>query len=303
MRELQTTSPRGLDRESLPFRLFEKAKRFGIWNPSEIDFAQDRADWVKLAEDERDLLLRLTAMFQAGEESVTLDLLPLIQVIAGEGRIEEEMFLTSFLWEEAKHVDLFRRFLDEVTGERRDLTAFHSPSYRSILYEALPEAMHRLRNDRSAEAVAQASVTYNMIVEGVLAETGYQGYLTILENRSLMPGIRHGVRLLKQDESRHIAYGVYLLSRLVAEGGQPVWEAVQERMEALLPPALGVVQEMFSPYDPIPFGVDPEQFLGFAMTQFQYRYERVERAAREGVVADDPADSDTADSGAGAALS
>lgn len=35
-------------------------------------------------------------MFQAGEESVTLDLLPLIQVIAGEGRIEEEMFLTSF---------------------------------------------------------------------------------------------------------------------------------------------------------------------------------------------------------------
>jgi ribonucleoside-diphosphate reductase beta chain len=163
--------------------------------------------------------------------------------------------------------------------------------------------MHRLRDDRSAEAVAQASATYNMIVEGVLAETGYQGYLKILENRSLMPGIRHGVRLLKQDESRHIAYGIYLLSRLVAEGGQPVWEAVQKRMEALLPAALGVVQEMFSPYDPIPFEVDPEQFLGFALTQFQYRYERVERAAREGVVADDPADSDTADSGAGAALS
>ena len=87
MRELQTTSTRGLDRTSLPFRLFEKAKRFGIWDPSDIDFAQDRADWAKLSEDERDLLLRLTAMFQAGEESVTLDLLPLIQVIAGEGRI------------------------------------------------------------------------------------------------------------------------------------------------------------------------------------------------------------------------
>ena len=26
-------------------RLFEKAKRFGIWNPSEIDFTQDAADW------------------------------------------------------------------------------------------------------------------------------------------------------------------------------------------------------------------------------------------------------------------
>jgi ribonucleoside-diphosphate reductase beta chain len=31
-------------------------------------------------------------------------------VIAQEGRLEEEMFLTSFLWEEAKHVEFFSRF-------------------------------------------------------------------------------------------------------------------------------------------------------------------------------------------------
>ena len=279
MRVLQTTGLRGLDRSSLPFRLFEKAKRFGIWNPAEIDFARDRADWAALADEERDLLLRLTSMFQAGEESVTLDLLPLIQVIAGEGRIEEEMFLTSFLWEEAKHVDLFRRFLDEVAGERRDLAVYHSPSYRAIVYEALPEAMGRLRHDGSAVALARAAVTYNMIVEGVLAETGYQGYLSILESRSILPGICAGVRLLRQDESRHIAYGVHLLSRLVADGGPEVWRAIQEQMESLLPPALGVVHEMFSPYDPIPFAVDPEQFLGVAMTQFQYRFSRIERAA------------------------
>ncbi|MEO7795217.1 MAG: R2-like ligand-binding oxidase [Thermoanaerobaculia bacterium] len=284
MRELQTTSLRGLDRGSLPFRLFEKAKRFGIWNPATIDFGQDRLDWCRLAEPERDLLLRLTSMFQAGEESVTLDLLPLIQVIAGEGRIEEEMFLTSFLWEEAKHVDLFRRFLDEVTGDRRDLAGFHSPSFRAIVYEALPEAMGRLRSDSSPVAVARAAVTYNMIVEGVLAETGYQGYLSILESRGILPGICAGVRLLRQDESRHIAYGVHLLSRLVAEGGPEVWKAVEAEMEALLPPALGVVQEMFSPYAPIPFGVDPEQFLEFAMTQFQYRFARIERAGKDGLV-------------------
>ncbi len=284
MRELKTTSLRGLDRSTLPFRLFEKAKRFGIWNPATIDFAQDRLDWVRLAEPERDLLLRLTSMFQAGEESVTLDLLPLIQVIAGEGRIEEEMFLTSFLWEEAKHVDLFRRFLDEVTGDRRDLAGFHSPSFRAIVYEALPEAMGQLQSDSSAVAVARAAVTYNMIVEGVLAETGYQGYLSILESRGILPGICAGVRLLRQDEARHIAYGVHLLSRLVAEGGPEVWQAIEAQMERLLPPALGVVQEMFSPYDPVPFGVDPEQFLGFAMTQFQYRFARIERARSEGLV-------------------
>ena len=56
-------------------------------------------------------MLRLTSMFQAGEEAVVLDLLPLVAVVAAEGRLEEELYLTSFLWEEAKHVETFRRFL------------------------------------------------------------------------------------------------------------------------------------------------------------------------------------------------
>jgi ribonucleoside-diphosphate reductase beta chain len=110
------TTTRGLDRDLLPMRLFEKAKRLGIWNPTDIDLEKDANDWLNLKDDEKDLILRLLAMFVAGEEAVTLDLLPLIQVIAQEGRIEEEMFLTSFLFEEAKHTDFFRRFLDEVAN-------------------------------------------------------------------------------------------------------------------------------------------------------------------------------------------
>ena len=99
------TTTHGLRRDAPAMRLYEKAKRLGIWNPSDIDLRRDRADWLALADDERDILLRLTAMFQAGEEAVTLDLLPLIMTIAAEGRIEEEMFLTTFLFEEAKHTD------------------------------------------------------------------------------------------------------------------------------------------------------------------------------------------------------
>ena len=90
------TTTTGLDRQSPPMRLFEKAKKFGIWNPSDIDLSQDVQDWQTLAADEQDMLLRLMAMFVGGEEAVTLDLLPLIQVIASEGRLEEEMFLTTF---------------------------------------------------------------------------------------------------------------------------------------------------------------------------------------------------------------
>jgi ribonucleoside-diphosphate reductase beta chain len=271
------TTTRGLRRQSPPMRLFEKAKRLGIWNPSDIDFSQDKADWARLTADEQDLVLRLTALFQAGEEAVTLDLLPLIMAIAAEGRLEEEMFLTTFLFEEAKHTDFFRRFLDEVTGTTADLSHYHTDNYRFLFYEALPDALQQLMTDRSPAAQARASVTYNMVVEGVLAETGYHAYLTALERNNLMPGQCAGIRLLKQDESRHIAYGVFLLSRLLA-ADDSLWEVIEATMNELLPAALGVIGDAFACYDPIPFGLVYEDFTDYALNQFQKRVERIERA-------------------------
>jgi len=138
-----TTAATGLRRDTPPMRLFEKAKRFGIWNPSEIDFRQDTHDWQHLTHLEQDVLLHLTALFQAGEEAVTGDILPLLLTVSQEGRVEEELYLTTFLFEEAKHTDFFRRFLDEVAGAHHDLSHYHSPSYREIIYTALPAAARR----------------------------------------------------------------------------------------------------------------------------------------------------------------
>lgn len=280
-RVMQTTSPRGLDHDLPPMRLWRKAKRAGIWDPEDVDFNRDAEDWQSLSALEKEVLVHLASLFQAGEEAVTLDLLPLIMVIAQEGRLEEEMYLTSFLWEEAKHVELFRRFLDEVAGDRTDLARFHGPAYRSIFYDALPAALRRLRDDASPPAQAEASVTYNMIVEGVLAETGYHAYYEILARHGLMPGMQRGVSLLKSDEARHLAYGVFLLSRLVAEHGEPVWRAIERRMDELLPAAIDLIREMFERYEELPFGLQPELFTSFATHQFERRLERIERARRQ----------------------
>jgi ribonucleoside-diphosphate reductase beta chain len=258
-------------------RLFEKAKRFGIWNPSELDFTQDRRDWLALSDVERDVILRLTALFQSGEEAVTLDLLPLIMAIAREGRIEEEMFLTTFLWEEAKHTDFFRRFLDDVAGVKHDLTDYHTANYRTIIYDALPQALNALITDASPAAQVRASVTYNMIVEGVLAETGYHAYHSMLERNGLMPGQSQGIKLLKQDESRHIAYGIYLISRLIAED-ESLWDVAEQSMNLLLMPALGVIEDVFALYNPVPFGLQVEEFTAYATMQFQKRYLRLQAA-------------------------
>lgn len=271
------TTQRGLNRQLPAMRLYEKAKRFGIWNPSDIDLRQDAREWLALLPDEQDLLLRLTAMFQAGEEAVTLDLLPLVMAIARDGRIEEEIYLTTFLFEEAKHTDFFNRFLSEVAGQTSDLACYHTESYRRIFYQALPQTLQALLNDPSPTALIRASVTYNMIVEGVLAETGYHGYFTVLDQAQMMPGARQGITLLKQDESRHIAYGIFLISRLLA-ADDSLWPVVEETMNSLLPDALAVVGEAFESYDPIPFGLEPEVFTHFALNQFQKRIERIERA-------------------------
>src|SRR5256885_10680430 len=78
-------------------QLFQKAKRLGTWDPQALDLSKDAADWAGFSEVERDFLLRTLVLFQAGEEGVTSDLLPLIMAVAAEGRLEEEIYLTSFL--------------------------------------------------------------------------------------------------------------------------------------------------------------------------------------------------------------
>jgi len=260
--------------------LFEQAKKHGIWNPSEIDLTRDRQDWEKLSRDEKDFLLRLTALFVAGEEAVTLDLLPMIQVIANEGRTEEHLYLTSFLFEEAKHVDFFSRILREVCDAPPDLTHYQSPSFKIIIYQALPNALQALRTDPSPEAQARAACLYNMIVEGMLAETGYHGYYTVIDRFNILPGIREGIGRVRLDESRHIAYGVYLLSRLMTSDPS-LWDEVEMTMNALYTPALGVISDIFSFYTPAPFGILHEEFSAFGTAQFQKRLDRIRKAQNQ----------------------
>ena len=274
-----TMAQRGLDRDSYPMKLFEKAKVFGVWNPSEFDLAQDIQDWHTLTADEQRLIIHLTALFGAGEEAVTLDLLPLIHVIASEGRIEEEMFLTTFLWEEAKHTDFFDRFLREVAQFDGDRAAFHGAGYRKLIHEMLPSALGALNTDHSPTAQIRASVTYNMIVEGTLAETGYHAFYTILKGRNILPATVQAIQKLQQDESRHIAYGLYLLSRLLAANPKE-WRTLEATMVQGLLHVNAIINDIFSQYKPMPFNLNITTFLMYALSQYQKRHHRLSQARK-----------------------
>ncbi|MGE7778934.1 R2-like ligand-binding oxidase [Peribacillus sp. NPDC097264] len=277
MRKTITATSRGLMIDSFPYRLYQKAKKVGTWNPAAIDYTKDAEDWKILSIGQKNSILRLLSQFQAGEEAVTLDLLPLIMAIAKDGRIEEEMYLTTFLFEEAKHTEFFRTVLDAI-GEKGELNPMLTDTYKQVFHVILPSAMERLITDQSPEAVADAATVYNMFVEGVLAETGYFSFYKSLESSKLMPGLLEGVGNLKRDESRHIGYGTFLLQRLICEHPHIYDDVVMKRMEELTPLAFKIIDEGFQEPDLEAFDNEPDEFVNFAMKQLKVRMEILSRA-------------------------
>jgi len=270
-----------LRHDTVPMRLYHDAKRLGAWDPRSLDLRRDVDDWARFTVAERDVLLRLTVLFQAAEESMTRDLLPLVMAVVREERLEEQLFLTTFLADEAKHTEFFRRVLDEVCRQSGDLQRYQTPSFRRLFAERLPDAMQRLLADPSPAGQAEALVTYSLVGEGVLGDAGYHVFSTALARGDSMPGFREGLRHAQADEDRHMAYGLFLLSRLVAQDRE-VWSAVSRRMEELLPLTLGIVSEFFEPYDPMPFGLSLDDTVQDAIARFASRWAALEEAKERG---------------------
>jgi ribonucleoside-diphosphate reductase beta chain len=257
-----------------PFRDYQLAKRYR-WDPEEIGLDQDASDWAALADDERDVLLNLCSLFLTGEEAVATELTPLLWAIGqAGGRREEEMFLTTQLFDESVHVEFFSRWLAAVVRLPVDREAYYGPSYRALFFDELPSALNALVHDPSAAAQARALTVYHITVEGMLAETGYHAIFQACEARGVLPGLRRGIELIKRDESRHIAYGLYALQGLIA-ADPALWPAVNDRLSQLVSLAIGIIPEAFARYPYVPFGLDQEQMVGYAMEQFGKRYARL----------------------------
>jgi ribonucleoside-diphosphate reductase beta chain len=276
----------GLRWSSVPMRLFQKGNRL-FWDPAEIDFAEDAEDWSGLDENEREGAVRLATLFEAGEESVTHEIQPFMQAVAAEGRLEDEMYLTQFAFEEAKHVEAFRKWLDTI-GLRDDLHEYvnQNEGYRVIFYELLPESMDRLYKDQSPAAQVRAAVVYNQVVEGVLALTGYHSWRRSTEQRGIMPGMQKLITLVARDERRHMAWGTFTIRRHIAADNS-LWDVVQSTLDELLQPALSIIDITFDMYErqgkEFPFGITREELSGFATQQFSRRLEVIEAAKNRSV--------------------
>ena len=284
MQDRRSSARTRLQHDSVPMRLYHTAKREGAWDPRLLDFSQDVKDWAGLTVVERDALVRLSAMFQAAEEGMTRDLLPLLMTVVRENRLEEELFLTTFLADEAKHIEFFRRVLEEVCGQSGDLLRYQSPSFRNLFTEKLPRAMEALLADAAPAIQVEALVHYTLVGEGVLGEAGYHVFRTALNQRNLMPGFREGLRHAQADEERHMEYGLFLLSRLVVEDST-VWDVLRRTIDDLIPDTLGIVTEFYDSYDPMPFGLSLQSTIEYAMEKFAGRWQELENVRKRGTQA------------------
>lgn len=268
----------GLNWDSLPLKLFAGGNA-KFWNPADIDFSRDRADWEKLSDSERDYATRLCAQFIAGEEAVTEDIQPFMAAMRDEGRLGDEMYLTQFAFEEAKHVQVFRMWLDAV-GMTEDLHGYldQLPTYREIFYEELPACLNALTTDASPAAQVRASVTYNHIVEGMLALTGYYAWNKICVERQILPGMQELVRRIGDDERRHMAWGTFTCRRHVA-ADDVNWTVFEERMNELIPLALRLTEDGFKLYgDQPPFDLSQDEMLQYSMDKGMRRFGTISSA-------------------------
>ncbi len=267
----------GLNWDSLPMKLMAGGNA-KFWNPADIDFSRDRADWEALSEPERDIATRLCAQFVAGEEAVTEDIQPFMDAMRAEGRLADEMYLTQFAFEEAKHTQAFRMWLDSV-GITEDLHPYvDTPTYRTIFYEELPASLHALSTDPSPAAQVRASALYNHVVEGMMALTGYYAWHRICIDRGILPGMQELIRRIGDDERRHMAWGTFTCRRHVA-ADDANWAVFEARMNELIPIALTNTDDFFAPYgEDIPFDLTKDEFMAYASDKGMRRFGTISSA-------------------------
>jgi ribonucleoside-diphosphate reductase beta chain len=207
------------------------------WSPFEIDLAADRGQWEAMAD--RSLVSFVLGSLMVAEERITTKFSGLVGAHNSE---EEATFLATQQVDEARHMQFYARFQDEVVAEPA-LIASHvehareqvSPAFRTIFDEKLVVAHERLLANPEDIAAKVAFVTiYHQILEGTLGLTTFEFSTRFMEREGLLPGFVAGYRKIHHDEHRHVGYGTWYLRKAVAEHPE-MGDVVRTTMLEMLP--------------------------------------------------------------------
>jgi ribonucleoside-diphosphate reductase beta chain len=209
------------------------------WSPFDIALARDAEQWQGMDAEDQSLVFWALSSLMVAEERITTKFSGLVGAYGTE---EEATFLATQQVDEARHMQFYARYQDEVVADpaaigthvdrARELL---SPAFATIFDQALVQAHERLTAE-SANVAAKVDfvTTYHIVIEGTLGLTAFNFITGYLDRSQQLPGFVEGYSRIHHDEQRHIAYGTWFLRDAVRD--EPALaDNVRGTLRALLP--------------------------------------------------------------------
>src|SRR5436190_7153135 len=209
------------------------------WSPWDAELTTDREQWQAM--DDRSLVAFILGSLMVAEERITTKFTGLV---GAHGSEEEATFLATQQVDEARHMQFYARFQDEVVAEPAVIAAHVerareqvSDSFRQIFDVALVEAHEQLlaAPDQLAAKVRFVAI-YHLILESTLGLTSFKFITDYLKQNELLPGFVEGYSYIHHDETRHIGYGIWFLRETVKAHPTQA-DAIRQTLRDLLPAA------------------------------------------------------------------
>jgi len=224
-----------------PVDLYRRWERQN-WSVFDLDFTRDIQDWGRMPTLLKgDLLFSLSGFF-LGEAAVTDTLSPLVHAAPTD---DDRHFLATQLVDEARHTVFFTRFFREVLGissieaaktsiEPVRVWTSDEGGFGVLFYKHLSDVTDAVRMDPADYGKwVDGIVFYHMLLEGMLALQGQRNILQGARLFGVLPAFRAGFTAVTRDESRHVNYAVYALSKAIEAGHEErVLETIHRYLDA-----------------------------------------------------------------------
>jgi ribonucleoside-diphosphate reductase beta chain len=209
------------------------------WNPWTVDLTADNAQWQSaLSEQDKGLVYWALSSLMVAEDRSTTKFAGLVMAAETE---EEASYLASQQVDEARHMQFYARFQNEVIAAPAAIAAHIArsrqqlgPSFAVIFDQALVEAHQRLAaNPTDTGAKVDFVTTYHLVIEATLGLTAFEFITRYLRANELLPGFVDGYTHIHHDEQRHIGYGIWYLREAARDAG--LADRIRAKLHELLP--------------------------------------------------------------------
>lgn len=198
------------------------------WEAGKLQLAVDAQQWGEVDPALRRPAADSVAWRRLRAEVATTALVPFVDVAPDE---EQQVFLTTQLVDEARHLVFFDRFQSEVAGasgehlQDRGGLVDQTP-LRSLLTEVVPGLGREVARGTTAHLVSAVTI-YNIATLGALGLTEQRALVAHLRDEDVLPGLCEGLELEARSAIRHVAFGLGFVAALVSD--QPLLRAAVAR--------------------------------------------------------------------------